>query len=306
MRDPFVLAQPRLTLPATTPDTLGCGRWEGKLGFSWANTFGFRQDVTGENPGRRDFLVDGETITVDATLLRGVTDDLDLGVRLPVHWRGGGVLDGLIDWWHELTSFVTLDNDRSEFETDEYRVNGALDDGTPFDADDETGLGLGNVEGIARWRFLDGGRDRLSLALVGRVTLPTGTAPFDVGGVDVGAQLVAAQRLLRTVDVYAGVGGTWFSDERYQGVGYEPWRGMGFLAVEWRPWSRVSLFVESDVATSLLADVREFPDVQWYLNLGLAWDVAAQTRVEVGFIENIEDQQSTADMGIYLAVARRW
>ena len=306
IRDSYLLAQPRLTLPATTPDTLGCGRTEAHLGFAWANSFGWSQDVEGETPTQRAYLVDGEAMTVDVTVLRGVTDDLDLGVRLPVHWRGGGVLDEVIDWYHGLTDPVILDNGRSEFDTNEFRVNGVLDDGTPFDADDDTGWGLGNVEGIARWRFLDGCRDGLSLALVGRLTLPTGTGPFDVGGVEVGGQVVAAHRLLRTVDVYAGVGGTWFSEDRHDGIGYEPWRAMGFVALEWRPFRRLSLFLETDAASRLIEDVARFPSVHWYLNAGLKYDLTSRTTLEVGFVENLEDQQSTADMGIVLGVAHRW
>ena len=53
VRDMYVLAQPRLTLPAMSPDTLGCGRSSVRAQFHWSNSFGWRQDVTGENPGIR-------------------------------------------------------------------------------------------------------------------------------------------------------------------------------------------------------------------------------------------------------------
>src|SRR6185503_19615641 len=93
VRDAFLLAQPRLTLPAMSPDTLGCGRSSLRVGFMWSNTFGWRQSTTGEDPLIRFYMADGEARTVDATFLRGLTDDLDVGVRVPFHWRGAGVLD---------------------------------------------------------------------------------------------------------------------------------------------------------------------------------------------------------------------
>ena len=122
VRDMYVLAQPRLTLPAMSPDTLGCGRSSVRAQFHWSNSFGWRQDVTGENPGIRYFLVDGETRTVDATFLHGVTADLDLGVRGPYHWRGPVVLDEVIDASHITIPRLFQDNKRKDFDNVEFGV----------------------------------------------------------------------------------------------------------------------------------------------------------------------------------------
>ena len=39
-----------------------------------------------------------------------------------------------------MTSFITLDNDRPDFDTDRFRIQGTLDDGSTFSADDRKGL----------------------------------------------------------------------------------------------------------------------------------------------------------------------
>lgn len=306
VRDMYVLAQPRLTLPAVGPDTLGCGRSSFRAQFHWSNSFGWRQDVTGEDPGVRWYLVDGETRTVDATFLHGVAADVDLGVRLPVHGRGAGELDDVIDAFHGLVPGLFKGNKREDFENDKFRVHGLLEDDTPFSQDADKGLGLGNVEGLVRWRCLDGGRDGLSLALVGRATAPTGTAPFDTEGVEAGLQLVAAQRIATHWDLYGGVGETWYETPTFRGIRYAAWRTTVFGAVEWRFCSRGSLLFQLDYAGPLAADVANFaPDV-FYTHVGVKWDLAPGTRLELGFTENLVDQQTTADVGLWVGVEHTW
>lgn len=306
VRDMYLLAQPRLTLPPTTPDTLGCGRSSLRLHYHWSNSFGWRQSVTGEDPMVRYFLVDGEARTVEATWMHGATDDLDVGLRLPLHWRGAGVLDDVIDAFHGIWPELLLDNKRKDFVNDKFRVHGRLEDGTPFSWDQDKGIGLGNLEGIARWRCCDGGRDGTSLALVGRVTAPTGSAPFDPEGVEVGVQCVAARRVAPRLDVFAGIGETWYQEPSHAGIRYARWRTHLFGALEWRFHPRASLLFQMDYGGPLAADVANFaPDIL-YAHVGVKWDLDPRTVLEVGFTENLVNQQTTSDFGAFLGVEFRW
>ena len=305
--DDFILAHSRLTLTPISPDTLGCGRSSLHVGLAWSNSFGWRQDVAGNDPAVRYFLIDGETRTFDVTATHGVSKDVDVALRLPLKWRGAGVLDSFIDAFHEAGSFLGFkDNFRSSFENDQYFVEGTLENGSTFDASDETGIGLGDVEASAKWRFVDGGRDGVSFAVKGIVTAPTGTAPFDVGGVNAGLEVAGVRRVGRAFDVYAGVGGTWFSETRYDGVGYEPVRGYAFVAIEWRPGSTWSFFVETDAATALISDIQLYDNEQWYLSFGAKIDLNASMRLELGFTENLQSQQTTADFGMQFGLEYRW
>ncbi len=305
VRDPYLLAQPRLTLPATSPDTLGCGVTSLRVQFTLGNSFGWGQSDTGENPADRQFLVDGESRTLEVVAMHGVTRDLDLGVRVPLHWRGSGVTDPIIDLFHEATSFFILDNERNDFRRDAYRIEGRTYGGDVFDAGGDGGVGFGDVEAIGRWRFLDGGRDGASAALVGRVTLPTGTGPFDPGGFGAGLQVVGARRVARAFDVFAGVGGTWFSETGDMGIQYEELRGQVFAAVEWRPARTWSLIFEMDYTTALVDDVVRFHPQHFIMNLAAKIDLRPDTRLELGFIENFIHQQSTVDVAAYVGVEFR-
>jgi hypothetical protein len=305
IRDEQVLAQSRLTLPALSPDTLGSGVSEVRAAFLWSNSFGWTQDVPGEHPQERDFLVDGETATVDVTYRRGLSENVDVGGRLPLRWRGGGILDGLIDWYHDLVGLRGRhDGDRPLFLRDAFRVEGSSTGGRPFSWDADTGFGLGNVELETRWRFLRS-PDGLTAALAGRVGLPTGTRPFDGNGVSFGLQALGARRLGRAFDVFFGLGATVESAEEVRGVGYEPVRGHGFLAFEWRLGRSWSLVAETDAGTRLIRDIERYPGGHWIVNVGAKVDLSRRTRLELGFTENLMNQISTTDFALHGGVVLR-
>jgi Protein of unknown function (DUF3187) len=303
IRDAQLLAQPRLTLPAVSPFTTRRGGWDIELSGLWANSFSWTQDVAGEHPKTRDFLIDGEALVLDATVWRGLTRNLDVGLRVPVENRGGGTLDGFIDWWHRVSH--APDGNRPQFLENAFRVEGLTTDKIPFSWNDRTGFGLGDVELDARWRVVDGTDGAASVALVGRVSLPTGTGPFSGNGVGAGGQLVVAAPLGRSFDVYTGAGVTAQSQGPVENVLYSPVRAHGFLALEWRPWRRVSLVAETDAASRLIENIEMYPGVHWIVNVTGRIDLGRKTRLDVGFTENIMSQLTTTDFALYFGLGIR-
>lgn|GEM_PF-1586027 len=305
-RDEWILAQPRLTMPPLSPDPVGCGRWRVRLAAHRGNDFGWTQTSTGELPagGDRRFLVDGEHQTTEASVRYGVSPTLDVAVRLPVHWRGAGFMDGPIDVFHEALAWAGVkDNKRPDFDNDRYRVEGRSAAGVPFSWSDDDGAGLGNVELAGHWAFA-GAQPcaRWTWAAVGRVTLPTATGVYAVGGVDLGAQLVTAARLAADWDLYLGAGGTWFSEPEIDGVRYEQLRGSGFAALEWHPAPTWSLIVTLQASSNLITNIALYPAFQSYLDLAVKLDVSRCWQVELGLTENLADQQSTSDFGVYVGL----
>jgi hypothetical protein len=297
IRDDHLVAQPRLTLPATGTDTLGRGRTLIQTSVLWSNSFGWTQDVPGEHPKDRRFLVDGETATFDLTAAYGIGEHLDVGLRLPLQWRGGGTLDSLIDAWHRLLDLP--DGNRSSFLRDAFRMEGVTTAQQAFSWDDESGLGVGNLEGFVRRRVHDG--PAWSAAFLARVALPTGTGPFSGNGPGLAAQWVQARRLATSFDVYFGLGGTLQGSGPVRGVQYEPARAHGFLAVEWRPARWLSLEAESDVASRLVRDIDHYPGVHWLVNGGAAFDLGSGTVFRAGFTENLMDQMATTDFAVFFS-----
>ena len=288
VRDEWLLARPHLTLPAVSPDPVGEGR-------SWLRLRTNRGSDFGRRTGR--FVVDGEHQTIEASTRVGLLRFLDVEATLPVHWRGPGFMDGAIDWFHELFGFK--DNDRSLFPNEAFRVSGRTPELASWS--DERGWGLGNLELAAHVAaVLPEARDDWRLGVIGRMALPTGTGPYDGTAVELGLQVAVARQVHPRWDVYAGVGGTFFSDLVIDGIRYEPWRAQGFLAVEYHVSDDLSIVVSTDAASRLVSNVPSYPATSWYVHLAAQWDIARGVRAHVGFTENLENQQGTVDFGVFL------
>jgi hypothetical protein len=301
--DDHVLAQARLTLPAVSPFTVPPGTWRFDVSVLWSNSFSWTQDVAGEEPADRRFLMDGETFTVAATLRRGIGRHVDLGLRIPLQHRSGGTLDPFIDVWHRL--FRLNDAARPSFLRNAFRVEGLTTAGSRFEWTEATGTGLGDIEVNGRWRMVDGGDGSLSAALVGRLSVPTASGPYRGSGPGAGAQLVVTAPLGRTADVYLGAGLTVQDPGPVRGLEYERARGQGFAAFEWRPWRPVSLIAETNIATRLVKNIDSYPGVHWLVNLEVRIDLGERLRLDLGLTENLIDQQSTTDLGLYFGVGWR-
>ncbi len=298
VRDLFLLAQSRLSLPATLPDTLPAGKALLRLRLDWGNDFAHDQDGSGEHPRARRFLVDGEHLTLDLEWRRGMGRRWDAGLRLPLQWRGGGVLDAVIDGFHGFTTTLGLpDNDRSQFRRDLFRVQ-AIDPRMRGLSLDARGAGMGNLELDSRMQLAP------RVAFVARVMLPTGSGPFDSDGLGLGLQLALARRHGPT-DLAGGLGGSYESDAEVQGFRYERWRSQGFASIDWRLSRRFALIAETTVQSRLVTNIARFPGLAWYLGLGARLNLDSGWTVEGGFTENIKKQQSTTDIGFQLALARR-
>lgn len=303
IHDEHLFAQPRLTLTALGPDTLGRGRWSLRVSLAWANSFSWTQDVAGEFPEDRRFLVDGESRTLDLTVARGVADGVDLAVRVPLRWRGGGVLDGLIDAWHGLVGLP--DGDRGLFQRNAFRAEGRTARGARFSWSAASGCGLGGLEVGARLRLKHGDRDSWSVALVPRLILPTATGPFEGNGLAIAAQAVGAKRLAGPLDLTVGAGATAGGSRSVRGVGYARARSHGFVALEWRPGRRWSLVGETSAATRLVEGVDSYPGLHWTASLTALVDLSPRARLETGFTENIKSQLSTPDFALHFGLGVR-
>ena len=269
----------------------------------WANSFSWTQDVPGEEPEDRRFLIDGEALAVDLTVRRGLGPNFDAGVRVPLQWRGGGALDGFIDWWHRVANVP--DGDRPLFLQDAFRVEGKTTDAGSFSWNDQTGFGLGDVELETRYRIRDGISASPSAALVARVSLPTGTGPFDGQGLGAGAQLVAEVPLSGSFDLYGGLGFTAQGSGPVRGVEYTPVRAHGFVALEWRPSRSLSLVAETNVASRLVENIDSYPGLHWIVNVTGRIDLGDRTRLDLGFTENLMSQLTTTDFAFHLGFSVR-
>jgi hypothetical protein len=259
--------------------------------------------VPGETPEDRRFLIDGEALVLDVTVRRGLGRHLDVALRAPLQWRGGGALDGFIDWWHRFARVP--DGKRPLFVTNAFRVEGLTTGGPPFSWNGDTGTGLGNLELETRYRIRDGAGQSVSAALVGRLALPTGTGPFAGHGFGGGGQLVADLPLSPSFDLSGGLGFTAQAPGPVRAIEYAPARAHAFVALEWRPGRRLSLVVETNAASRLVENVGSYPGLHWIVNVTGRLDLGAHTRLDLGFTENLLSQLTTTDFAVFAGLALR-
>jgi hypothetical protein len=208
-------------------------------------------------------------------------------------------MDGIIDTWHQVAHLP--DGDRPDFLSNAFRVTGKLVGGGAFSWTNEVGTGLGNVELSTRWRFAD--RPSASAAVVARLELPSGAGAFDGHSAAAGVQLVLAAPLARRLDVYAGVGGTLQGRGPVDGLQYEPGRAHAFLAFEWRAGRTFSVFVETNAASRLVANVEAYPGLHWMLDISARKQFGSSTAVTLGFVENLASQLTTTDFALHAGVS---
>lgn len=291
-REEFLPALPRLTLPARAADTLPVGRSLLRLDVDWGSDFAHR----------RGYLFDGEHSTLALSWRRGLARQLSLGLRLPLRYRGGGVLDGLIDAVHSLG---LPDGGRGRVPRNQLTVLAFAPGGAPLQWQGRQGTGLGKLEIEAHWSPRAAASGAAGFALAGRVALPTGTGVFAGGGVETAVQLLAGVALGRRARLHAGLGGV-LSDRSFEGLRYERLRAYLFAGLEWQLGQRWSLLLQADGASRLLEQVEDYPGFQSYVRLGAKRDVGRGWRLEAGVSENVTEQQATTDFGLWLGVSRRF
>lgn len=291
IRDSMPLAAMRLALHPFSPETTPVGEPRGRVEVTWGNTF-----LSGS-----EAIVDAETARAAFEVRDGVTDTVDAGIEIPLVYRGGGTLDGIANFLHDAFSFP--DGDRGEAPDDRHEI-AVLDDGNLAELDD--GTGLGDVVISSKAMLADGLDGSYASSLLGELRLPTAEDDLGADGIDVGLAVGLSGRLLDSVIAYGGAGGTYFSDARHEGIEYEPFRAYGFAAIEWQALDWVSLLVQADVATPLLEGPDEIDGWQSYVHFGAVVDVFDDARLELAFVENIEDQHSTADFALFAGLGFRF
>jgi hypothetical protein len=303
-RDEWLLAQPLLTLPATSPDPLERGRFEARLDGDWGSDFALEGGGGGRTPDVR-YLVDGEHRSAALTVRRGFGGGLTLGLRASVLWRGPGIMDGVIDAWHRVLGLP--DAGRSLFPSNRLRVEGRDADRRPVRWEGRQGAGLGNLE-IEAHQVLFGGNGAggWRAAAVARLSAPTATGPFAGAGSAAGLQLALARPLGERTHVYLGVGTTVFSRREVEGLLYPRARPQGFLAFEGRVTRGWSMLVQLDTATRLVKNIDAYPGSAVYLRVGSKFGLPGGWILEGGITEGVRNQTAATDFGILASLGRRF
>ena len=137
------------------------------LRLDWSNEYVSKQNA------RESLLIDGESERLSFSLRQGVAPGVELGVELPLLVTGGGLLDGVIEGWHQ--AFGLPNGGRQLRPQDRYAVQYLKDGETLVDVNSGS-AGLGDLELSAGFAL------REDFALRALAKLPTGRDSRLLGG----------------------------------------------------------------------------------------------------------------------------
>ncbi len=288
LREQFLLSQTHLTLTPQDPRPTDRGHWRVGMTLDWANTFG-RKNTT--------YLVDGETVTTVPYLRYGVLEGLEVGLDVPIHWRGGGAMDGFIQDFHD--AFGVSQNGREKLPDDDFNVFVNDREGNFYSLDDE-GWGLGNVGASAKLTLAQGDEHMPALAIQALVTAPTGDQGrgFSQGGWDGGVLASVSKGFCGKLYLYGNAGLTAYSNDSQGPLELASTRGFFMMAAEYRFTPSCSLVFQTSV-TSPYFDEEHLSEWTWIAGLGPKFQLGERCKVEVGLLENYGGYDFSADFGVH-------
>ncbi len=153
-----------LQLPLDTLEVMNAGQGKFELSLNWANSF-LHEDT---------FVIDAETYRLTLGGWYALADDFYVGAEIPVHARDSGVLDPVIDGFHDAFNFG--DGDRSMRGRNEYEISIHEPGGAVAELD--RGVGLGDMVLKSHWNVHSGACWYPAVSLEGLMALPTSANDF--------------------------------------------------------------------------------------------------------------------------------
>ena len=287
LRNEFVLSLAHLTLAADSPDLLPPGRFRVAIRGDWA------QSIFDEPEAAT--AVHAETVETALLLGAGLSDWLEARIELPFVNRSGGILDPFIYGFETLVGGQSVARRRIGRD-DRFVFEGTTDEGTSFSF--RPGTGLEKLRVGLKFRLLETLWSGVALELV--TALPTARRDFGSQGVDGGARLSAGQRLGPLV-AYAGASAVILGDDRLEEIRLARWKGTAFAALELDVADWVALVAQAWAETASVVNVHHADGLILYIGGGAKARLDRYS-LEIGLIENAEDQARSADITFHAEV----
>ncbi len=251
------------------------------------------------------YLIDAEIHEISIRYRIGISDGLELGALLPVRNVSGGMLDDVIETFHN--TIGTSNAFRDQFSQNSFVFaikNGSGYDNWSYAGEEQRGWNLGNMTVSLSANLNRFTPQKISMTTTFTVKLPTGTRTeyFGSQSVDIGLSLSAGGEL-KMFRWYTGAGLVYYSDQEMIGIKLHQWHYSGLFALEYMPnrgrdaWT-VQLLVERGIAV----DFYQFSNSTYELMFGYQKRLTKTTTIELGFIENLFTFDNSPDIVLHSAL----
>lgn len=273
---------------------LADGETEARATLNWSNEFYDRAS------GGEALLLDAESQRLTLAMRYGFANGWEGAIDLPIINSDGGMLDGLIENWHD--AFGLPNGDRQLRPRDQYRIQ--------YQRNGQTVLlrTIGN-SGVGDLRLSAGKAISSTLVLRGLLQLPTGDADTLTGG-HIGGALWAEYTMPITASgrtqVVWSLGGSVAETSGALGAQQQPALGIGGAALTIGLTERLDALVEINSNSKLYRDSGQAPlsHAAAVVQFGGRYTLGG-TRFEFAAIED-GSVNASPDFGFHFALSRRW
>ncbi len=320
-----------LTFAPSPAMSLGQGRWGVELHLSKVNNFQVSDAVEDylattrpddvrrrldqadaeaivAMPAGHGFFIDIETDILELKAHYGLTDRIDVGATLHYLRYSGGILDGIIEGFHDLTDFSQ--QGRNFVERDQTQVVIGREGQVFAQAiDGVSDGGFGDPFLFGRYTFPSTGRWRFEAELAVKPPLASSEDALSSGSWDVGLQLTADRRwsrdalIVNAAVVHAG---------DFEATSFRKGTDVPLLPAVHVTWihswggpKNSRFFLQGLSAEHPLRDLidSELTQLEVQLTAGVKWDTALGTW-GVGLTKNLFNFDNTPDIGLHFSWGR--
>ncbi|MCH9047077.1 MAG: DUF3187 family protein [SAR324 cluster bacterium] len=260
--------------------------------------------VIADNPGTDQFFLDMETLRVVLLFTYGVTEDLQVDVELPFLAIGGGILDNLIQEFHDTLGLGQ--SNRTTFPKNATTLALFLN-GEKLFRSGFSYKGLGDVVVSAKWPIYEGAEgDKFLPKIDARVAvkLPTGDADRLLGsghtdyGIGVASSILFGRGCLH-LNLGAIFPGDW---DLLPGLDPDP---IYSLLVAWEfllgANPDISYLIQDKITTSPFrtASDTELAELSHEVSFGMKIDLTPNDRITLALTENHSGFNNSSDIGFH-------
>ncbi len=299
IRSQSPIQQLRFGIQHHPPWTVPKGKWAIQAQHTWKNIWLQQDDL---------FRMDGEVHELVIRSSYGLAERLEMMVDLPVRYLSGGVLDGLIEGFHNLIGIGQAARDK--YPRDQFAMEAFIPEtrgGRWFKANpDEAGWQVGNLVLSLTHSIVEDQKNGFRAVASGNLKLPTGSSKelFGSQSVDAGIS-VGIGRNFGLLTLFLNSGLVYFGDQKVLGLELRQWHLSTLMAFELhRSGSNHSWILQGLVESGVAINYSQFSERTSELMVGYKHRYSSGLLMEVGFLENLFYFDNSPDIAFHVALAK--
>lgn len=229
--------------------------------------------------------IDGETYRLAFRFARGVGRRWEVGAEVPLLSHSGGVLDGVINQWHEFFGLPSLGRDRVEDDLLRFQY---IRDGRKLVDQQSSGTGIGDIL-LFTGKTLSRTGD-YAVTLRGQVKLPTGDPDSlrGSGGTDAAVSATASGSAGKKWSFSARIGAAYLGGGDVLPELQRRWAGFGGIFAGWQAFDKFSFKAQLDAQSPLYEDsgFHQLTDTAVQLSFGGTARIGKTTFLDLSFSED--------------------